>query len=265
MKTIYRLKSNERRTWRVPAIIITVIFLCLTLAAIFLPNFTRSTAYTISLPVWMIRDGIKNSFLDSLGIFKSKKSLIKDNADLASSIETLNLKQVDYDILVKENEDLKTQLGRKGEGTRVTGAIISKPPNSPYDTLVIDVGSNEGVLPGSKVYVSDNVIIGLITSVTTHTSLVELFSTSGKKQEVNLGRTGSAYTLIGQGGANFKLEVPKDSDILWGDMFFYPGGKLSTLGSAYYIDTNSQSSFKTIYIRIPGNIFSSKWVFVEKI
>jgi len=26
---------------------------------------------------------------------------------------------------------------------------------------------------------------------------------------------------------------------------------------------NSQSSFKTIYLRIPGNIFSSKYIFVE--
>jgi cell shape-determining protein MreC len=264
MKTIYPLKSKERRTSRLPIIFVIIIFVGLSMFGILLPNVARNTAYTISLPVWLMKDSLKNSFSGVIGFFESKKALVDRNNTLLSDIESLKLKQVDYETIIKENEDLKTTLGRKGESSRVTGAILSKPPESPYDTLVIDIGSNEGILPGSKVYISDTVLIGLVTSVTSHTSLVELFSTGGKKHEANLSRTGATYTLIGQGGANYKLEVPKDSDILWGDMFVYLGGKSSVIGSVYYIDTNSQSSFKTIYLRIPGNVFSSKWVFVEK-
>ncbi len=70
--------------------------------------------------------------------------------------------------------------------------------------------------------------------------------------------------LSGAGGGNITLEVPKDTDVLWGDVFVYPGIAPSVLGSVYYIDNNSQSAFKTVYIRVPGNLFSAQWVFVEK-
>jgi hypothetical protein len=60
------------------------------------------------------------------------------------------------------------------------------------------------------------------------------------------------------------VEVPKDADILWGDVFEYPNLKTSVVGSVYYVDQSAQSSFKTIYIRVPGNIFQTKWVMVEK-
>ena len=147
--------------------------------------------------------------------------------------------------------------------SRVLSRVLSKPPYSPYDTFVVDVGSNEGILQGSKVYLSDNIIIGVVKNVTSQTTLVELFSSGSLKQEAVLSRTGESFTLVGQGGANFKIEVPKDTDILWGDVFVYPNMQHYVLGSVYYIDVNSQSSFKTVYLRIPGNVFSVQYVFVE--
>ena len=104
----------------------------------------------------------------------------------------------------------------------------------------------------------------MITSLTQDTGIVSLFSSSGVKQQGILSRTGSSYTLEGNGGANFKLEVPKDTDVLWGDVFLYPGTEQSVVASVYYIDTDSQSSFKTIYLRIPGNVFATRSVFIER-
>ena len=108
------------------------------------------------------------------------------------------------------------------------------------------------------------VVIGTITKVTPRSSLVTLFSSGSQKQELVLERTGTTYELVGQGGANLSVEVPKDADVLWGDIFVYPGLTSSVVGSVYYIDVNAQSSFKTVYVRIPGNVFDSRWVYVEK-
>jgi cell shape-determining protein MreC len=167
--------------------------------------------------------------------------------------------------LSKEFEDLKNQFSRKdGTSSGIVSRVLSEPPYSPYDTLVIDAGSSEGVSLGDQVYVSDNIIVGMIKNVTPHTSLVELFSNGANEQEATLARTGATFVLKGAGGANMKLEVPKDTDVIWGDIFLYPKLSPSTIGSVYYIDVNSQSSFKTVYIRMPGNVFSVKYVLIEK-
>ena len=114
------------------------------------------------------------------------------------------------------------------------------------------------------VYLSGNVIVGSIVSVTSHASLVELFSKNTVGQEATILRTGNSFELVGRGGANFAVEVPKDTDIALGDTALYPGLSESVIANVYAIDSNPQSSFKTVYLRIPGNVFQSKYVFVEK-
>jgi rod shape-determining protein MreC len=209
-------------------------------------------------------DTVVGSFSNIKNFFVSKSNLVSRNLILENEVLSLRLKEIDYEVLSKEYNDLKSELGQEKDNSRIVSRILSKPPNSPYDTFVLDSGSEEGVYFGNKVYISDNIIVGLVKNVTPHTSLVELFSKGGWKQEVTLSRTGANFVLNGLGGANFELEVPKDTDILWGDIFLYPKFSPAIVGSVYYIDIDSQNSFKKIYIRIPGNVFSSKYVFIEK-
>jgi cell shape-determining protein MreC len=228
------------------------------------PNFTRTTSFTISKPLWLLSDIVAKTSIKIKNYFVFKDSLISENLSLKEEILNSKLKEVDYEILSKEFENLKNQLGRRENTSHIVSRVLSKPPNSPYDTFVIDVGSSDGISLGNKVFISNNIIIGLIKNVTPHTSLVELFSNGDLKQETTLSRTGASFVLKGLGGANLELEVPKDTDIVWGDIFLYPKFSPSIIGSVYYIDTNSQNSFKKIYIRVPGNVFSTKYVFVEK-
>ena len=259
----YLLKNkpkNENRGW---IILIIILFLSLSVLVYLFPNAIRRVSLAVTKPVWFAGSFVTNSFSGFNNFFVSKNRLVVQNQALHDQITALNLKVVDYDVITKENEDLKSSLGRAGQNKHIVASILSRPPTSPYDSLVIDVGSTEGVLLGSSVYLSDTVVVGQITNVTPHTSLVSLFSTGGRKQESMLLRTGTSFVIVGSGGGNFKLEVPKDADILWGDSFMYPGLSASLLANVYYIDTNTQSSFKTVYLRIPGNVFSAKYLFVE--
>ncbi len=263
MKTNFPLKSKPKKETKPKLVIATVLFVLLAGMAFLFPNVTRSSMYFFSKPVWFSRNTTLNSFSGVIKFFSFKSTLVSQNQSLLDEIEVLKLKESDYDLILKENQDLKLEFGRKIDVKRIIARVVSKPPRSPYDTIVIDAGSAEGIMLGSKVYMGDNVIVGLVTNATPHTSLVEMFSTGNKKQDAVLSRTGTTYTLLGQGGANMKVEVPKDTDIIWGDTFIYPSLSSSIIGNVYFIDTNSQSSFKTVYIRIPGNVFSSKYLFVE--
>ncbi len=260
----YHLKSKPDTSNRNKIIFAVVLFVVLSLASFFFPNALKSIDFAITRPLWNIRLSVADSFQKFKDFFVFRNTLITKNESLQSELDSLKLKEADYDVLTTQNQELKSLLGRSESlPQHIISRILSKPPYSPYDTLVIDVGSDVGVVLEDKVYLSDSIIIGTIKGVTAHNSQVELFSSSNIKQEAVLSRTGESFTLLGQGGANFKVEVPKDTDILWGDNFVYPSINPKVLGSVYYIDTNSQSSFKTIYLRIPGNVFSSKYVFVE--
>ena len=114
------------------------------------------------------------------------------------------------------------------------------------------------------VYISDTLIIGVISDVNSNSSIVTLFSNGGQENEVISSRTGSSFVIIGDGGSNFELEVPKETDILWGDVFTYPSARNSVLATVYFVDSNSQSSFKTVHLKFPSNIFQTKRVFILK-
>ncbi len=260
----YRLKSKPKHIHRGKIISLVALFILLSLSGFFLPNFTKNVAYTISRPLWFVNSTISNSFMAVKDFFAFKNNLINQNLALTDEVTRLQLKEIDYDNVIKENENLKNQLGLKGSKDRTLSRVLSKPPQSPYDTLVIDGGSAAGIGLGNKVYLSDTIIIGTIVNVTPNTSLVELFSNSNHKQQVVSDRTGASFEALGRGGANLSIEVPKDTDILWGDSFSYLGLSASTIATVYYIDTNSQSSFKTVYLRMSGSVLSSRWVFVEK-
>ena len=264
MKTNYPLKSKSENKNRFRFIITVGVFVLLTFFAFVFPNFSKGVSYTFSRPVWIVEGFISSSFSYIKNFFTFKHSLIVKNLALEEQLTSLTLKETDYDILLRENEELKNELGRESSRNKIIVKVLSKPPRSPYDTVVVDAGSEDGLTLGSKVYMGENIIVGFVTNVTPHTSLVELFSNGNRKQESMDSRTGASFTLVGQGGANLKLEVPKDTDILWGDLFMYPSLSSAIIGFVHYVDSNSQSSFKTIYLRIPGNVFSAKYFFIEK-
>lgn len=260
----YLLKSKPKNENRKKVFLILSFYFFLSLLGFLFGNSWRGLLWATAKPIWATSSFISSPFSNIIGYFSSKNNLIAKNLALDEELTSLRLKEADYDVLLKENQNLKDELGRRSNSQKILSAVLSKPPRSPYDTLLLDVGSSEGVTAGSKVYVGENILVGLVTNITVHTSLVNLFSSGGQKQEAVLSRTGASFTLEGKGGQNFQLEVPKDTDILWGDAFVYPGVSQSVLANVYYIDTSSQGSFKTIYLRIPTNVFSSKYVFVQK-
>ena len=264
MKMRYHLKSKPDKSGRNKIIFVSVLFIILSLAGFLFPNALRTISFAIARPLWSARLSLTDFLINIKDYFIFQNILILRNKELENELASLKLKEIDYGILTIQNQELKNLLGRTDFlANFIISRVLSKPPYSSYDTLIIDIGLSDGVSKGDKVYLSDNIIIGTVKNSTPRSSQVELFSSGNSKVEAVLSRTGETLELLGQGGANFKVEVPKDMDIVLGDMFVYPSISPAALGSVYYIYVNSQSSFKTIYLRIPGNIFSSKYIFVE--
>ncbi len=287
MKMNFLRRNKPARNGLSAYVWIIIVFILLSCMAFIFPRATRTVFTTLARPLWVAHDGMISDVNFIGNYFVSKNALLNENAALHMQVTALQLTSADYDALTAENQELKSMLGRNEIGVstlvttgsstaptisvtppnatdRILARILAKPPQSPYDTFVLDAGSADGVLLGRKVFMSDTLLVGIITDVTPHTALVTLFSADGQKTTAENSRTGASFELDGQGGANFALIVPKDTDILWGDTFVYPALSSEIMASVYYVDTPSGSSFKTIYLRITQNIFSAQWVFVEK-
>lgn len=260
----YPLRNKPKKIFSLRVFFACSLFVFLLLMQYFFSGDTKDFFVMVYKPVWAVKEIILRPASGVEGFFSSKIALVNENRVLRDQLTKLQLKEYDYDLLQKENDSLKNQLGRVDKNKKVIANIIAKPPTSPYDTFIIDAGFEEGMVVGSKAYISEKIIAGVVREVGRSSSVVSLFSSSGINTQVTLERTGINYNLVGQGGQNYRLEAPKDTDIVWGDMFTYPDGERSIVGQVYYIDTNSQSAFKTAYIKPPVNIFSYKSVFIEE-
>ncbi len=200
--------------------------------------------------------------LQKLGAyFVSKNSLNNENLALKAQIEESMADRANYASVVAENTDLKNILSRKPENANmVLGAILAKPNQSAYDTLLIDIGSDHGLKSGNKVFALGDIPIGYIAEVYAHTSKVILFSNSGEKTQVVLSGKDTSLELVGRGGGNFEMLLPRDFTVLKYDQVVLPGIKPYVVGIVETIISDQRESFQKALLVTPLNIQSIKFV-----
>lgn len=234
-------------------------------------------SYTSSLilrPVLILGNNLGKKLLDVGSYFYSKNSLFLENEDLKSKLSEQETRISNYNSILDENLKIKEILGRKQEKTAmILAGILSKPNQSPYDTLVIDTGIKNGMLVGQKVFALGNVPIGRIAEVYANTAKVILYSSPGEKIEVVIG--GKATTtssslggdtfmqIIGRGAGNFEMILPRDFILEKGTEVVLPGIVPYIIGTVQTIISDPRDSFQKALLTSPVNIQELKFVQVE--
>lgn len=255
-------KSNTKRTLVVVSLLLATFFSL----QFFFPRFLSSTVLLAAKPLWSVRDISMRSFSDFFNFFAFKSTLRIQNESLREELYALRVRETEFNQMKIEYQDLKVLLGdvaSSSSRTTTLSRVLSKPPFTPYDSFVVDKGSDGGVSVGNLVYANDTLVIGRISSVTSRVSFVTLFSSGGEEQEFGVSRTGVSVNVLGKGGGNFELYVPKDFDIVIGDQLTELASPQSVVATVYVVDESSQNSFKKVYARVPKPIFQSKWVSIE--
>jgi cell shape-determining protein MreC len=179
-------------------------------------------------------------------------------AELASTTAAL----ADRNALYTENTELKQLLGRSVANHTVLGAVLERPPGIPYDTLVIDIGKQDNVTPGDLVFAGGTSVVGTVSEVYDTTSRVTLLSAPGETYDALLN--GSVpVSLIGQGAGSMSGEVPADVPVNVGDSIVLPGIFSSFVGSVSHVSEEAESSFITLYVQLPVDLFSLQYVEVQ--
>ncbi len=167
------------------------------------------------------------------------------------------------DAVQKENDDLKFLLGRTKVSHLVVSTILKKPPFSAYDSFILDIGNDKGAQKGNKVFALGNIPVGEIAEVNGNTSKVRLYSSSGEKFDVLIGKNNISAVAIGKGGGYFEASLPRDTGIVKGDAVMIPALSDAFVGTVEDIIAEPSNPFSKILFHQPVNIYELRWVLVD--
>ncbi|KKQ51135.1 MAG: Cell shape-determining protein MreC [Parcubacteria group bacterium GW2011_GWD2_38_11] len=227
--------------------------------AIFLPF--QKVFYSVSIG---IESG--SEFLGSIGQLKSEnEKLFKKNQELVAKNAMLNDMQ-------NENINLRDQLRLlpRDEYDLVAATVVSQDPHSMGNWLEIDRGSNDGIVSGMSVIVSDSILIGRIQEVNAKSSKVMLMTNS--KSTVNVMTSQNSTRGVAKGeyglGIIFDMILQTDTVAVGDDVVTSGiGGEMPRglyIGSVQEVHASPDHLFQQAVIAAPLSVSKLQTVFVIK-
>ena len=202
-------------------------------------------------PLWRAENAFSRSLGKTLDYFHTQNSLVRDNESLKERITSLELS------LMAESP-LTTTF--KAEGGEIRGAVLTHPPQSPYDVLIVDVGSRDGVVLGALAGLPEGPELGVVSEVFRSNSKIKLFSAPGEKTNAVLERHQVVVVLEGAGAGNFKLSLPRETEVVVGDRILSPSRAGALMAVVEEVNLSPTDPFKEVLARSPANIFSIRFI-----
>lgn len=238
----YELKSSIKRDrLGLPMKVVIVVIIALIILHFILPNLLTNILMTFARPLWVI--GKDDSVNVSMLLPETQNAIIAE--------------------LKKENSELKAILNRNQSANLVLGYILKKPPFTAYDSYIIDIGSNNGVAVGDKVYVSGDILVGDIQEVSQNSSKVRLYSSYGTKFDILISDKNVEAVATGGGGGSFLTIVPRDLKIKEGDTITVPDISNTVFGRVGKVIVDPARAFSTVIFSQSINLYEQKWVLVS--
>lgn len=259
------LRSRNSRVagWVYPLLAIVLLVLLFTRTQGIFSTAREVIVATVS-PVWQGWNNMDEGRDTLRSLLTSKKELLLENSILED--ELVQLRNLEYinALLGEENQQLKERLGRENldEG-RVLATVLARPGKSPFDTLVIDLGREEGVQKGARIFGTENVPLGEVAEVFGHTAKVILYSSPGVITSVSIGEDVVQAEAVGLGNSNFEIILPREVDILEGDLITIPSINTLLFGVVRDVELSPADAFQRILFKTPLNVQQLKFVEVQ--
>jgi rod shape-determining protein MreC len=217
----------------------------------------------ITSPIWKGQNFVSNSIRYSAEMFRSKRSLAIENANLKKRIMSYDEIIMNARATNDKYEELLSVFGRDIRNVGIPATVLIHPPETAYDILVLDAGSNLGVSENDLVSTPDGVALGRVSEVFDHTSKMRLFTSSTVQTNAVLERDSVSISLLGQGGGNFKIILPRDMDVQAGDRILTSGLDSSLIAVVSSITQKPTDAFKEVLATTPINIYTHRYVVIS--
>lgn len=244
LKTRANSPHNYRRaryTRLVVGIIVGVIFLY------FFKNALGAFGAYLAEPVYLMRTWLQESSATIPSYLRSRSELLGEIRTLEEQVAAESGNLATLNRLAHENEELRGLMNISNED-RIAAGVIARPPFLPYDALMIDRGTNDGIIDQALVYVRDNIVIGYVSQVFSTSALVTLFSTPGVEGTAYIYGPNIYTTAHGEGGGVIRLSVPQGIALAEGDVVILPSTGEGTIGAVAYIESISTQPEQHAYV-----------------
>lgn len=212
---------------------IGVIFIVLIFAV---PKFVASIASAVFTPIYKVNTWLAQSSDSFPMYFRDRSLLIEEITTLKTSQLSQGADQLILRLLTEENRLLRQLSGDKDE-KRILAGVIGRPNMMPYDVLVLDKGSYDGIVEGAPVFVAGNVVVGIVRRALFDSSIVELVTTPGFKVSVYILGPDIFTNAVGIGGGQLQIGVPQGIKLTKGDLVILPGVHSGVYGEISVIES----------------------------
>ena len=163
------IKNQNRRGLSTPrkflAIGLAVFFLLALVLQDFSFKFAIRPFFYAMEPLLETKKDLKNWWEGKRAGFAEKKNILAENRALTEKAAEMKISLSLLEIFEKENAELKAAFSAEERKNYIFGSVISRPPFTPYDLLIIDAGAKDGVEEGMQVLAFGKVLLSYVADV----------------------------------------------------------------------------------------------------
>ena len=258
MKTNY-LQRNSRRGPSRKIFAAVAIFI----AAAGLFYTFRGAVSSAAAPLWSADNAFGRGASEFFGLFRSKDALVSENQSLSLKLSNDEDLILSLRAIASSRDELVAAFGREAPGG-LPATVLVRPPETPYDSLTIDAGSDDGVSVGSPVSLPSGILIGSVAAVASRTATVLLYSAPGAKTEAVLERGELPVEINGRGGGNFAFSMPRDAAVQAGDRILSPNLSASLIAVVGEVTAAPTDAEQTVVAASPLNLGTLRYVLIGR-
>jgi len=230
--------------------------------------FERSVL-TLSAPLMGVISGFNSQLLSFWNNYLALVSTRRENQTLRESVRQLNVRIIESQDALLENERLKMLLALKGTIAlpSVAANVIGEDSAPWYRSIVVDRGSVDGLAEGMPVMATSGVV-GRVVKVAANSARVLLLTDHASSIAAMIQRSRARGVLKGKGGGFCSLEfTAREDDVKVGDLVTTSGvggvfQKGKVLGEVTMVRKGEYGMFQTIDVRPAVNTFHLEEVVV---
>jgi len=217
----------------------------------------------MTVPIFEFRAWVAESGGLIPSYLRDREMLTEKIGELEEENNVLQAENQSRTILESENDELRALLGSdNGQQVRIASGIIARPPFLPYDALLIDKGTQDGVMDGAVVYHYGDHVIGMVSRAYENSALVTLLSTSGADVTAYIIGPDIYTTAYGEGNGVLRVSVPQGILLQEGDMVILPYFERGVLGRIQTVRSEATEPEQSGFILLDTPIQSMRFVTV---
>ncbi|MDR3571385.1 MAG: rod shape-determining protein MreC [Candidatus Pacebacteria bacterium] len=255
----FRNSGSSGRNARRRLMLATFLAVVVLLLNIALGGKLSSLARDIAAPIASV-GGKAGEAIGANGYFTTRGALEAQIAALQAQLQQEQLQSGAYAALEQQNQSLSSLEHLAQTTPGLAAPIISSIISSPYGTFSIGAGSADSVSVGSLALTSGNFVVGKVSQVQAHQSLVTELFASGQQTPVTID---SASVVAAGSGGQAIAQVPHGVTVAVGDPVLSPQMGNRPVGVVQHVDSNPANAQQAVYVSLPVSLSSLQYVYVS--